>query len=160
MVVLAKKEVILTAGAVDSPKLLLLSGVGPKLELGVLGIDITHDLPGVGKSLTDHPCVPMTYHMGHNFSGRVNFSSNPDNFLSALKELDASGTGPLTRHNSTTPTAYLKSPDIRTSAEFKGLSQKSQELLQKSTVPHFEFATVVILHHLLISRLTGSRTAL
>lgn len=144
MVVRAKKEVVLTAGAVDSPKILLLSGVGPKLELGVLGIDVTHDLPGVGKSLTDHPCVPMTYHMGHDFSGRLNFSSNPDNFLNGLKELDASGTGPLTRHYSTSPLAYLKNPDIHTSAEFKGLSQERQELLQKPTVPHFEFATVVI----------------
>jgi choline dehydrogenase-like flavoprotein len=51
----ARREVLLTAGAINSPQLLLLSGVGPAAELRDLGISVIHDLPGVGKRLNDHP---------------------------------------------------------------------------------------------------------
>jgi choline dehydrogenase len=50
----AEREIILSAGAVGSPQLLLLSGVGPADELGRLGIAVVQDLPGVGKNLQDH----------------------------------------------------------------------------------------------------------
>jgi choline dehydrogenase-like flavoprotein len=50
----AEREVIVTAGAIGSPKLLLLSGIGPADELKPLGIPLAHDLPGVGRNLQDH----------------------------------------------------------------------------------------------------------
>lgn len=50
----ARREVILCGGAINSPQLLLLSGVGPSDELKRHGIDCVHDLPGVGKNLQDH----------------------------------------------------------------------------------------------------------
>lgn len=53
----AKKEVILSAGVINSPHLLKLSGVGPKEELLKHGIPVVHDLPGVGENLQDHPDV-------------------------------------------------------------------------------------------------------
>jgi choline dehydrogenase-like flavoprotein len=52
--VAARREVILSGGAINSPQLLLLSGVGPSAELQALGIPVVHDLPGVGKNLQDH----------------------------------------------------------------------------------------------------------
>lgn len=51
----ARREVILCAGAIDSPRLLLLSGVGPRKQLRDLGIPVLHELPGVGENLLDHP---------------------------------------------------------------------------------------------------------
>lgn len=51
----ADSEVIVACGAFDSPKLLLLSGIGPADHLLGLGIDVVHDLPGVGEHLLDHP---------------------------------------------------------------------------------------------------------
>ncbi|MFB8765495.1 GMC family oxidoreductase [Nocardiopsis alba] len=51
----ARHEVIVSAGAIDSPRLLMLSGVGNAEELGALGIESRHDLPGVGENLQDHP---------------------------------------------------------------------------------------------------------
>jgi choline dehydrogenase len=51
----ARREVILAAGAVGSPHLLLLSGVGPTRQLHNFGISVVHDHPGVGTNLTDHP---------------------------------------------------------------------------------------------------------
>ena len=50
----AEREVLVTSGAVGSPKLLLLSGIGPADELRALGIEPVHDLPGVGRNFQDH----------------------------------------------------------------------------------------------------------
>ncbi|RKF75214.1 Choline oxidase [Golovinomyces cichoracearum] len=54
-VVSAKVETILCAGAVDTCRLLLLSGIGPSKQLSELSIPVKHDLPGVGENLLDHP---------------------------------------------------------------------------------------------------------
>jgi len=55
----ARHEVILTAGAVGSPKVLLLSGIGPGAELARHGIAVQHDLPGVGENFQDHISAPV-----------------------------------------------------------------------------------------------------
>jgi choline dehydrogenase len=55
----AAREVILCGGAVNSPQLLLLSGVGPEDELAQFGIPVVHNLRGVGKALQDHYSAPI-----------------------------------------------------------------------------------------------------
>lgn len=50
----AEREVLISAGAINSPQLLLLSGIGPASEIRPLGIAVHRDLPGVGKNLQDH----------------------------------------------------------------------------------------------------------
>ena len=60
--VLARKQVILCGGAVNTPQLLMLSGIGPKAHLASLGIDCVADLPGVGQNLQDHLVAPIAYH--------------------------------------------------------------------------------------------------
>ena len=55
------EEIILSAGAIHSPHLLLLSGVGPAGDLRPLGIDSVHDLPGVGRSMKNHPSVSIVF---------------------------------------------------------------------------------------------------
>jgi choline dehydrogenase len=57
----ADREVILAGGTVNSPQLLMLSGIGPASELKAAGISTMHDLPGVGKNLQDHPMVSVAY---------------------------------------------------------------------------------------------------
>ncbi|KAF2097011.1 alcohol oxidase [Rhizodiscina lignyota] len=51
----ARAETVLCAGAVDTPRLLLLSGIGPQLQLESLQIPVVRDIPGVGENLVDHP---------------------------------------------------------------------------------------------------------
>ncbi|XP_020812194.1 glucose dehydrogenase [FAD, quinone] [Drosophila serrata] len=53
------KEVVLSAGAIDSPALLLRSGIGPRQHLEELDLPVLLDLPGVGKNLQDHVLVPL-----------------------------------------------------------------------------------------------------
>ena len=55
----ADHEVVLSGGAVNSPQLLLLSGIGPAPHLRDIGVDVVHDLPGVGLGLQDHPAVAV-----------------------------------------------------------------------------------------------------
>lgn len=54
----AVRETILSAGAIDTPRLLMLSGIGDADSLRAIGIVATCDLPGVGRNLHDHPLVP------------------------------------------------------------------------------------------------------
>lgn len=54
-------EVVVSAGAFDSPKLLMLSGIGPAEHLKANGVEVVVDLPGVGQNLQDHLLLPVVY---------------------------------------------------------------------------------------------------
>jgi choline dehydrogenase len=57
----AERETLLSAGAIGSPQLLLLSGIGPPEELRAAGVEPRHELQGVGRNLQDHPFVTMIW---------------------------------------------------------------------------------------------------
>jgi choline dehydrogenase len=57
----ARREVLLAAGTIGSPKILMLSGIGPRVELERHGIDCLQDLPGVGRNLQEHPGIMLSY---------------------------------------------------------------------------------------------------
>ena len=57
----ANREIIVSCGSVDSPKLLMLSGIGPADHLRLLGIPVVADLPGVGQNLQDHTLTAVGY---------------------------------------------------------------------------------------------------
>ena len=55
------EEIVLSAGAIGSPHILMLSGVGPSSHLSDIGIPVVHDAPGVGQNLRDHPAFPLAW---------------------------------------------------------------------------------------------------
>ncbi len=57
----AQNEIILCAGAVGTPQILMISGIGPAAQLEKLGINVVHNLPGVGQNLNDHPDFVLQY---------------------------------------------------------------------------------------------------
>ncbi|MCX5514379.1 alanine-phosphoribitol ligase [Kaistia algarum] len=63
----ADREVVLTSGAIGSPKLLMLSGIGPAEPLRRLGIDMVHDVPEVGQNLQDHMDVDVLAELSGSF---------------------------------------------------------------------------------------------
>ena len=77
------KEVILSAGALASPKILMHSGIGPKDHLESMGIELIHDLPGVGSNLQDHLMIPLQFY-SKNTTG---ISLNPFQFLNPVSLL-------------------------------------------------------------------------
>jgi choline dehydrogenase len=86
----AEREVILAAGAIGSPQLLMLSGIGPADELRDVGVDVRVDLPGVGRNLHDHPYVTCVWDLPQ--GGSLADAEKPK----ALLEWLLRRTGPLT----------------------------------------------------------------
>ena len=64
----AGREVILAAGAFNSPQVLMLSGIGPAEHLREVGVPVAHELPGVGQNLQDHPFITMIWEMSDTHS--------------------------------------------------------------------------------------------
>jgi predicted dehydrogenase (TIGR03970 family) len=75
--VIGAGEVVLCAGAIGSPHLLALSGIGPEAELTAAGVRVVVDLPGVGKGFSDHPDLSFTWRPRRrlNADGRTAFES-------------------------------------------------------------------------------------
>ncbi|TRM58831.1 GMC oxidoreductase [Schizophyllum amplum] len=91
--VTANKEVILTGGVVGSPHILLLSGVGPKDVLDSVGIEVQHELPGVGLHLQDHVSTAVQWTTSIETAGTVNASGSEyaksTEFLSYINSANA-----------------------------------------------------------------------
>ena len=115
----ARREIIVCSGAINSPQLLMLSGIGPAAHLAGHGIAVAQDLPGVGQNLQDHYSVPIK------LKARLPVTVN-DVMLSNMKKLKVGAqyymfrTGPLAMISS--PAALfaktrpeLATPDIKCS---------------------------------------------
>ncbi|HET6208896.1 MAG TPA: GMC oxidoreductase, partial [Jatrophihabitans sp.] len=86
----ANREVILSAGAYNSPQLLMLSGIGPADTLRGLGIPVVLDSPEVGQNLQDHPTAYLVYSHSHPIS--LLATGTPEHW----REFEQHGRGPLT----------------------------------------------------------------
>ncbi|KAI0076020.1 GMC oxidoreductase [Panus rudis PR-1116 ss-1] len=109
----ARKEVVLAAGAINTPQILLLSGVGPADHLNELGIPVVKDLPGVGSHLQDHLVIDL--HFKDKNKTAINYL-RPKNFIQQLKLMKAvfqynlTGKGPLTT-NVAEAAAFVRADD-------------------------------------------------
>lgn len=80
----AAKEVIVSGGAINSPQLLMLSGIGPAAELRSLGIPVVADRPAVGRNLQDHPDLTIQYWLKKPVS-LLNATRFPGKFITGLR---------------------------------------------------------------------------
>ena len=86
----AAREVVMCAGAIGSPQLLQLSGIGDRAELRAAGVDCRHELPGVGGNLQDHPFAAVQYAVSDTHT-----LDNADKSLPAAIEWFGRGSGRL-----------------------------------------------------------------
>jgi len=93
----ATREVIISGGVVQSPHLLLLSGIGPEDQLESVGVPVIHHLPGVGENLHDHPCaiIPLTMNepdtFDNNWVTAFTYLVNQTGHLSSIGSMSAIG---------------------------------------------------------------------
>jgi len=92
-IVRAGREIIVSAGALNTPKLLQLSGIGASERLQELGIDVVVDAPGVGQHLLEHRCVLMQVRLK---SGSLNQAFSGMGLAKSLAQYFLTGKGPLT----------------------------------------------------------------
>ncbi len=83
----AHKEVILCGGTINSPQLLLLSGVGPAEQLHKLGIRVVADIPGVGENLHDHPIVYTYYTTNPSYAAFGGLAESGNAFVKTQADL-------------------------------------------------------------------------
>ncbi|XP_066149017.1 glucose dehydrogenase [FAD, quinone] [Euwallacea fornicatus] len=90
-VIYASKEVIVSGGAVNSPQILLLSGIGPKQDLAKMNIPTVHNLPGVGENLQNHVAFFVNFHINDTNTAPLNWATAMEYLL--FRDGLMSGTG-------------------------------------------------------------------
>ncbi|KAI9243043.1 GMC oxidoreductase-domain-containing protein, partial [Sporodiniella umbellata] len=120
--ILANNEVILCSGSIDTPKLLLLSGIGPEKELIKHDINIKKNIINIGENLKDHCGVVLSYSFRDGFSDRDTFSISPKKKEKSYKEWIKNKKGPLTEHNSSLNLIFVKNEKNYETEEFNNLS--------------------------------------
>ncbi|KAJ6594315.1 alcohol oxidase [Mycena capillaripes] len=129
----ASKEIILSAGAVGTPNILLHSGIGESSALTNLGIKPLHNLPSVGKNMSDHPILFFSF-----FVNSTNtYEAEERNATLAAEELaqwNSTRTG-LDVDNPLTHLAWLRVPASSRSTVFKN----SPDVSSGPNTPHYEF---------------------
>lgn len=127
----ATKEVILAAGAVNTPQLLLLSGIGDKTQLSRFNIQTIVNLPDVGKNMQDHVVLPNVFSVNANFTND-DIGRDPTLFQNDLAQWEQSHTGPFAT-SVTAEVGWLRLP--KNATIFKTVNDPSSG----PQAPHYEF---------------------
>lgn len=111
-VVFAKREVVLSAGTINTPQLLMLSGIGPKAHLRSVGVPVVLDLPGVGENLHNHQSFGLDFSLSEDFYPTFNQTNAELYLYNQTGPLSSTGLAQVTgvwHSNLTTP----DDPDIQ-----------------------------------------------
>ncbi|KAI9435471.1 aryl-alcohol-oxidase from pleurotus Eryingii [Lactarius indigo] len=127
----ATKEVILAAGAVNTPQLLMLSGIGDSTQLSQFNIRTIVNLPDVGKNMQDHVILSNVFSVNSNFTND-DIGRNATLFLNDLAQWGQSHTGPFAS-TATSEIGWLRLP--KNATIFKTVNDPSSG----PQAPHYEF---------------------
>ena len=140
--VFAREEVVLSAGAIDTPKLLMLSGIGPREELVTHSIPIVKELLGVGKNLYDHLFMTLVTVQNPGSHHRTSYLNSLEAFQTAREDWIKDGTGPLADFYLPQMISFFRSEKILGSDEFQQLGKETRDALRAKTKPSHEIITV------------------
>jgi choline dehydrogenase-like flavoprotein len=132
-IIRARREVILSAGAVQSPQILLLSGIGPGAHLQDMGIEVVRDLPGVGANYHDHPASPMHMETADSTSYGLSWKALPRDIAHFFQYL-LSRTGPLAG-NVFESVAFLRTDPALERPDVQFVFQPARRLTTKVPFP-------------------------
>lgn len=132
----------MSAGALDSPKLLLLSGIGPETESSKFQIPLVVDLPGVGQNLCDRLFLELVSIRKAGNHHRTSYITSPDTLEAARKQWKKDKSGPLTGYFLPQMIGYFKNDKMIQSEEFQGLDTGLQRAFTAETKPHLEIISV------------------
>lgn len=142
----ASHEVILSAGALDTPKILMHSGIGPADQLEAYNIPLVHSVPPIGRGLRDHCFVPLVYTRVEDSTDRAAFYGNQKVMDEALEQWRHDGTGPWVKFACQLGVGWFKLDQLVQSKEFRELPADEQKYLLHETVPHYEILTHFPVH--------------
>lgn len=111
----ARNEVIVSGGAVNSPQLLLLSGVGPADDLRAVDVPVVHDLPGVGRNLHNHVAFFVNFFVNDTDTTALNWATAMEYLL--FRDGLMSGTG-LSEVTAILPSRYVDPADDNPDLQF------------------------------------------
>ncbi|KAK4222134.1 putative GMC oxidoreductase [Podospora fimiseda] len=162
----ATKEVLVAAGALHSPQILQLSGVGPKSLLQGLNIPVVVDLPGVGANLQDQPSIIIPYNVTNNIHPNIGTLSTDPAYDAAQRALfDATREGPyqLTRGLSNNLALPSLSKTTPTLAKCQSILDAARAANHNTYLPPGTHPSVArgykLQRELTIKQLSGDKTA-
>jgi choline dehydrogenase-like flavoprotein len=132
-IIRARREVILSAGAVQSPQILLLSGIGPGAHLQAMGIEVVRDLPSAGANYHDHPASPMHMETADGTSYGLSWKALPRDIAHFFQYL-LKRTGPLAG-NVFESVAFLRTDPALERPDVQFVFQPARRLTTKIPFP-------------------------
>ncbi|OTA91120.1 putative GMC oxidoreductase [Hypoxylon sp. CO27-5] len=144
----ASKEVVLCAGALDSPKILMHSGIGPAKQLSEYQIPVIQDVGAVGQGLRDHMFVPLVHSRKETSTTRPSFYGDAKAMDEALEQWKKDGTGQWSKYACEAGIGWFKFEDLAKMKEFQDLPANEQRFMLLDTVPHYEIFTHIPFHML------------
>ncbi|KAI8813457.1 glucose-methanol-choline oxidoreductase [Cladochytrium replicatum] len=142
----ASKEVILCAGALNTPGILMHSGIGDPEELMKFNIPVVSPIKAVGKGLRDHFFCPIVNIRTKGSTERPGFYGSKQAMDNADKHWDIDKTGPWTKFGCELGMGWFKLDNLEEFPEFCKLPKEEKELLLKETIPHYEVVTHFPIH--------------
>ncbi|KAG7122786.1 Oxygen-dependent choline dehydrogenase like protein [Verticillium longisporum] len=137
-IVHALKEIVLCAGALRTPQLLLLSGIGPRDHLASFDIPLVCDLP-IGKALKDSLMIPVLWEVGPTFTDSADWLFDPETMRAHIRQFLNLETNLGKDHPSLLPILSGQSDAVLDSKDIPTLPPSSQDFIRHPATSHWEF---------------------